>query len=769
MKTLQPYNPFAIILLIAYLCIGFIPNLQAVDKIAPQWLSMNVLNVIALTFIFYQRSFYLKSIHQKFRSTITLLYGGFILWAAFSYFYALNPTEVIVNISRQFGVFIMYLSMGILIYPLKNKPKYFSWIITAILTIEMYAVINEAMQMLAANGRISAGALKGVTANRNITAFSLAIKIPFVYYLIYHVEKGVFKLFLSILLFGVFSGLLMIQSRASFLATGFSVLSFIVLNAILYLTSEKKIKNKLFINIACVLIPLIVSIFINQFALKDKGGDAIARAASIGAVTTDDSITARIRYYNDVWTHLSSNPIFGVGLGNWKLKSIEYDRLDIKGYVVPYHAHSDFIQLGAELGLIGALFYLGVFLMSIVFSFKFFRSDKEDLSQKIFVFMLLIALGIYSVDASLNFPIARPQVLVDWALIVALISFYYYDKQEIKSVKKVYSNGIILFSIFCLVPSLYISNSVYKSLKGQMYLLQDFNSNQYNVPINLVDTVVPDIPNITVTTIPIQSVKARYFLNAKKYDRALALAEEGTKANPYLFYSELLKSQIYQAQGKLDSAKVYARKAFFGLPNNALHASTYINLINQTKDGEALEEAFELLTAKNDFNNWKNYLIVANSLFPPQDSILIARGQEAIEVFPNNAEIKGLARLIELGQLRINQAGIYSNEGLQYFNSGDYQNAAIQFTLALESNPYEYSYYENAATSNYLIGNFDEAIEQIDHVIDNLNPNNGKCEYIKAIIYIRMGDPIGACPFIDIAVEKGYSQAEDTYNQYCAN
>ena len=43
---------------------------------------------------------------------------------------------------------------------------------------------------------------------------------------------------------------------------------------------------------------------------------------------------------------------------------------------------------------------------------------------------------------------------------------------------------------------------VYKSLKGQMFLLQDFNSNQYNIPLNQVENITPWIPNITVTTIP---------------------------------------------------------------------------------------------------------------------------------------------------------------------------------------------------------------------------------------------------------------------------
>ena len=59
-----------------------------------------------------------------------------------------------------------------------------------------------------------------------------------------------------------------------------------------------------------------------------------------------------------------------------------------------------------------------------------------------------------------------------------------------------------------------------------------------------------------------------------------------------------------------------------------------------------------------------------------------------------------------------------------------------------------------------MIGNLEKAEEQIDVVINDLNPLNGKCEYIKALIYIKMGDPIGACPFLATARDSGFSQAE---------
>ena len=287
--------------------------------------------------------------------------------------------------------------------------------------------------------------------------------------------------------------------------------------------------------------------------------------------------------------------------------------------------------------------------------------------------------------------------------------------------------------------------------------------------MNDIDDIVPNIPNITVTTIPLKSVKARYYFNAKQYDRALELLNEGTNANPYLYYSELLKSQIYSAKGQLDSAMYFARTAFFGLPNNSLHSATYLNLISQLRDQNALDEAFELLTAKGDFNNWKNYLIIANNIMSKGDINTIERAKEAVRLFPTNSEIKSLFNTIAIGQENINKAQKLSNLALTNFNQQDYVQAAANFEKAIALNPYEYAFYENAATSNYLTGDLNKALEQIDKVINEMNPLNGKCEYIKALIFIKLGDPIGACPLLATSRDSGYGQAEGTFDQYCKN
>ena len=767
-QNFDSINFIAPLMLILYLCIGFIPNWQAVDKIAPQWLVMSILNMLSLLYFFSKKTSLAATFTINLKSSLTLTYIGFVLWAFGSLAYAINPTEVVVNLSRQINVFLMFFSMAVFLFSFKNKLRFIPWVITFILGVEIYAVFTDALDMINSTGKINSGVLKGVTANRNITAFSLAIKTPFLLFLIYLEKKTWIKLVLAAIVTLVLIGLSMIQSRASFVAVGATVLAYIVLHVFLYLKAKKKWTQ--LVQPAYLVVPLFIAITVNQTLLSNIGADALSRAATISVSTNDGSVNQRLRYYEDVLTHMTSNPIFGVGLGNWKIKSIDYDAKDISGYVVPYHAHSDFIQLGAELGIIGFLLYLGIFIWAVYYVYILIRYSDLELNEKVFLFLALTALGVYSVDANLNFPIARPQVLVVWTLIMGLIVVYYqkYKNQTLKLKSNKGLNSSYLILAFLLVlPSIYVSNKVYQSLKGQMFLLQDFNSNQFNLPLNQVDNVVPDIPNITVTTIPISSVKARYYLNAKKYDKALALAEKGTSANPYLFYSELIKSQIFQAQGKLDSAKVYARKAFFGLPNNTLHASHYINLINQTRDAEALEEAYELLTYKNNINNWKNYLIVASNLYPTKDKALMEKAKRATEIFPNNLEFESLYRQISVGSGGIEQAAVFSKKGLEFFNKQQYSRAAVEFENALEANPLDYAHFENAATANYMIGNLEKAEQQIDVVINDLNPLNGKCEYIKALIYIKMGDPIGACPFLATARDSGFSQAAGTFDQYC--
>ena len=756
--------------IIAYLCIGFVPNWGAVDKIAPQWLGLSLLNSLSALFVLYHRKAFALALQLTLQSKMVLSYSLFFVWAAFSYFYAINPTEVLVNLPRHLNTALMLFFIGIFIYGIKNRDRFFTWIITLILGIEVYAVFQEAFTMIETSGAVNSLALKGVTANRNITAFSIAIKVPFVLYLVCQPSKKMIQAAFLVLLTFSLLAISIIQSRASYVATGVVLVSFLALCVYFFKQTQEK---RWLGNMAYFVTPLALALLINSAYFSKKGANALDRASTISLITKDGSVNQRLRYYADVIEQMTSSPILGVGIGNWKIKSIEYDKNDISGYVVPYHAHSDFIQLGAELGIIGFLLYLGIFVFAAWYVLQLFRSSKITTNQKLFVLLLFTGLLVYLVDANLNFPIARPQVLAPWALLMALINYYYQlqrqtpEQAPMSTCQKIAVNGFPLISVLLLLPAGKITHTTFKSLQSQMVILQDFNSNNHSIPLNQIENFIQPLPNITVTTIPMDAIKARYYFHYKKYDQALAYAEKGKAANPYLMYSEVLQSQIYEAQGDLEQAFAAAKTAFYNLPNNNLHSSRFINLAIRQRKGDELAEAFELLTQRNDSNNWKNYLIGVSQLFPPGNPRLVEQAAQAKQQFNNDPQFQQLYKLIALGQQQIIQGAEFSNQALAFFNQGDHQKATTLFEKAIAADPLEYAYRENAATSYYLLNDLDNALAQIDVVINEMNPLNGKCEFIKGLIFIRLGDPVGACPLLLTAKDSGYAQAEATYQQYC--
>ena len=515
--------------------------------------------------------------------------------------------------------------------------------------------------------------------------------------------------------------------------------------------------------------PMILAIILNQTFVSSKGADALSRASTISVSTNDGSVNQRLRYYEDVLIHISSNPIFGVGIGNWKLTSIDYDKADITGYIVPYHAHSDFIQLGAELGIIGFLLYLLIFLLGAYFAFILLFKTNFNREKKWFIFLLITSLGVYFIDANLNFPIARPQVLAPWALTMALLSFYYYQAKDQNINKSSLGLNLIypITLIFLMFFSTSITYSTYQSLKGQMFLLRDFNSNKYSITMDKIDDITPDLPNITVTTIPMKSIKARYYFNAKKYDKAIELLNEGIPANPYLFFSENLKAQIFLKQNKIDSAFVNARKAFYGLPKNALHASTYAQALSLKRDLAEAKKVFEVLSEKSGEVIWKNFLIVLSQMVQSGEKDLVKYASQASNIYPDDKEFFSLKKLAVIGQADINRAQAISNKGLAFFNDKLYVEAAIEFEDAAKIDSLEYAHFENAASAYFMAGDYGKSLQYSDRVITEFQPKTGKSEYINALSHLNIGGQQRACELLLQSANYGYSQAQSTYDQRC--
>ena len=88
-------------------------------------------------------------------------------------------------------------------------------------------------------------------------------------------------------------------------------------------------------------------------------------------------------------------------------------------------------------------------------------------------------------------------------------------------------------SRFLIVPLVLISFLTvivtYKSfisMKDQMILLSEFNTNNFIAPLNKISQMNTFIPNISVTTIPLDHMKANYYINTNKIEKAKSLINE---------------------------------------------------------------------------------------------------------------------------------------------------------------------------------------------------------------------------------------------------
>lgn len=137
------------------------PNLGAVDQIAPQWLYLNSVSVLAALYILKNHAYFSLAVGSLFKTKFSWLYAAFIVWASASYFYAINPTEVLVNLARVVGTSIAFVNVFVLLQKIPNKFKLIAMVATGALLVEMYMVLDPLLGLLKQGANASRSSLFG--------------------------------------------------------------------------------------------------------------------------------------------------------------------------------------------------------------------------------------------------------------------------------------------------------------------------------------------------------------------------------------------------------------------------------------------------------------------------------------------------------------------------------------------------------------------------------------------------------------------------------
>ena len=393
-----------------------VPNFGALDKIGPQWLylSLSSLFLLLISIIFID----VKDIKIIFKNKFIRIYLLFLITCSLSIYKSINKPESIITFTQYSLSFITLILFSIVFISSKNKSKIFQFTLITILLLESFFVFKPILIDLI-NDQIAPRSplYMGLTSNINVASFSLLIKFPILLFVFIKSESKTRKVLNLIIQTVIIFSLFILGSRASIIG-----LIFIYGSTFLYLflINYSILKNSI------LLLPLFFSFLLSNKALENYSDNQILnRAASISFNTNDGSVNQRVRFYKQALSSIFENPLFGIGLGNWKLYSIKYDKENIKEYIIPYHAHNDFLQVASENGIIASLLYLSIFILVILKSIKDWLRSRDSI-----FFFGVVCVSIYLLDAMFNFPIARPISQINLMFLLSFFIWFNFNKND---------------------------------------------------------------------------------------------------------------------------------------------------------------------------------------------------------------------------------------------------------------------------------------------------------------------------------------------------
>ncbi len=310
----------------------------------------------------------------------------------------------------------------------------------------------------------------GLFGNVNYFAEYLIVPLPIAVSLFFASRNKFKKILLLIAILAMGASLIVTFARGSYLSFGVSL----IFMFFLFLISRGKnfIKNnkKIFITILVVII-ITTFLFVVPTPLN-KSGTVISKIKSRISVTQfaqDYSIKRRIAIWKFTGMMIKDHPLLGSGIGTYKYNTLRYqaeffaqgENRSLYPHGFADKAHNEYLQLWAELGIIG----LGIFIWLIIsyfrFGLKILRKIKDEYRQGIIIGLMGAIIAVL-VDGIFGFPLHLPATIVLFWLVLELTVAVGLLKDEVNAqeIKMIRENsnisrfkpllyiGIILFTIF---------------------------------------------------------------------------------------------------------------------------------------------------------------------------------------------------------------------------------------------------------------------------------------------------------------------------------
>ena len=796
-------NLLTSLLLIAYGYVTVItPNWMAFDSNASKFYTFAILNLVVVAMVFLIKDFRERTqvLFGFFNNKIGIAYSIIMVFALLSFTKAIDIEEAILHYSKIFVTFTAAWMVSALVIYNKKSLAPLAVAMTLLLFYDFLITMGGVKDII--RGISGDYNIKGGYSNKNILASAMFIKIPFAIWLFYFNKKTLYRLLGGI---GILVGTLAIffmSTRTFYLATILTVVIFAIYGIIDYFIRKKReTGGKVLIHVGLVILAFGIFTFVQNFMYPQQIRQSTSFGARLAEVANQENSSNNLRKTAWVITAtdmIPNNPILGVGIGNWKVRFLQYENSYSPHYIYMYKNHNDFLELTAEAGIFAGLAFIAIFFLAAYYFLWGTYKEKDNKKEQWF-FLPLFGLFAYSFDAFFNFPQDRPEIQALFSIYVGTavglaVLYYRKNNKEEKKLPLTAIGFIGMVAAVVAVMNVVVERMYFDSSKMQRMVKEE----QQNVrptksPAEYLIREYPRIPNLTAVAEPVDVEKARYLIDEQKFEEARKILRS-IHYHPYDARPEYFMAVSYFMEPKKnnDSIYKYAHKARMIKPNffGSLNLETFA-LNNMGKEQESIKLLKQFLGLEKDTTvvtpKWKNTLkkfhidvdreALANKRTEAQAWNALAYLQEknnliadakatldsAYVYLPNNQDIVN-NRIKLTSRLQVEQFTPLYVEAVNLYNNRRYPEAVKAFTKFLEKVPAHADAYRLRAYSYYNLQQYQKVIADINQMESLGNPIDPVLNNYRASCYYMIGDKNNAKVFFQKAASEGNADAQKNLN-----
>jgi O-antigen ligase/Tfp pilus assembly protein PilF len=777
----------AMLSVILFLSMDFISAYRSIDILGTQYLYMSILNLIFGLYWFFNKDLMSQGFLYQIKKPFYIkCYAIFLIMGLLSVIKTNNVSLWIVNFAQIVIVAITILNFILLFNQRKRLFFNIVFFVSIAAFVKSFSELYNFFQILKTSGlNVASGQMKGNTGNVNIFSATLNMKMVFLIIGVLYFNDWK-KWFAAIGLLLCTITILFLDSRATFLAIFLEIVAVLI-----YLLINKYNAYQRISQAALIVLPIIFGTLFSLQVIKSNTAKAAVFAERYKTTATSNatsidfkdggSADSRLKYWKNGGNLALKNPLLGVGLGNYRIESLPYERLDFNNLLVSQHTHNDFLEISAETGVLGGIAYLLIFISIFYINIKNLLKTTDHESKLIYFATILLTIS-YGIDSFFNFPLHRPSVQLFFGL---MIVFSFVNSFEIANNQAaVYSKKLSILVLFFSVITLFCAWETFNAFTLENDITADSMIKEDLLNSDIVKKRMPMFPNVFSNSEPFSEQLAIYLVNEKKYAESQKYFNEANKINPYNGRVEWYKHRVAKETNKKDSAYYYAKKAFEVRPRNYDYFVSMLFMANEFKDTTQMLKTHEVYnsfvkTPKNwidtsnalhlsNFNKKNILSFIERGLIEfPNDSILLER--KKVFEYELNAEKPGATFAISSKKpVSATEKYLYFlQRAINYGSKNQFDKALECYKEVQKNDPTNLTILQNIGICYFKLNQFQKAIVALEKVLTAPALQDGKTEYILGISYFNIKNKEKGCKYLKIASAKNFAGAQQVLQQNC--